>query len=909
MSDFTLVLGPEWSRFSKKINSADDIEAADQLPKFLEFESCAVDDVDDLYEILNALRSERSTCVIRGQLLQGTEQPCRRLLIPRTDDGMHYPATFEDVPRAWLMVDFDSVPEPDGVDFPSQPERCAQYLRAQLPSPFHTARCVWQATGSAGFKPGIRVHLWFLLDRALAGDECKAWLSHSKLPVDRTVYGAVQPHFTADPLLMGELVDPMSARIGLLDGSHERVCVPEALPTDAHNKVAKKRQLDDVRDTRDMDPFVRMGLHRWEGDHPWDGGEPDLSERFECPACGSSDGCAVLPDGKLFCHGGKHPYEAPQIGHPANNGYVMHRFEAFERCTWRDVPRRLQELGYMPGAPAPRSAAAKKRPAENKAQVSKIVHGAEQKEGLLTDELTDERVDAAVATMSAAVEGAPIVSLAKVKRARKDLLECARCINADPDRAADIAYAFAKKHVPESFTPGAARKGLIDHTKLFDESVEIAIDKGIERAATEPEHEERVSAVSLDMYGKAEKSIANVTKLLHLPDFADTLAFDVRAQQIVITACPPWLADDGSSYPRAISDTDYPAIAVYLSDRLDYSRATVGDIASALPLVATGNSYDPVVEYLDALPAWPDSVDDAAEACGLWLHVFGGATDDAYTRAVSMRWLIAAVARAYEPGCDQREVLTLIGPQNIGKSRMLKALCGVEWFKDDLSLHRNPEMGLLGNWIVELAEVDKLTAQDRHGELKAFISSAVDKYRAPYARTFVQVPRRSVFAATGNPEQIFRDPTGNTRFNVVSLAGPVDVEGLREARDHLWCAARTLYKVGVKWWLQLDEQRGAIARQEAARERGDAEEYLRELFENPFVVTPGDPSGFRIPKEQLDDDKMIQWITTKQLVQYLTEKHITRGVHKQITSVMKLLGWTYKRHTGNKLGPRGYSRE
>lgn len=890
MSDLTLVLGPEWSRFSKRVAGIDEIDAADQLPAYLQFDECALTDVDDLYATLNALRSERNTCVIRGQLIKGTEQPCRRLLKARTEEGVHYPATFEDAARSWLMVDFDSVPEPDGVDFAAQPARCASYLRAQLPSPFAQARCVWHASGSAGFKPGVRLHLWFLLDRALTGDECKAWLSHSKLPVDRTVYGAVQPHYTADPLLVGELVDPMSERMGVLAGASERVAVPTTLPADIHAKTVNQRTLATVRDTRDVDPFVRMGLARWESDHPWDGGEPDLSERFECPACSSSDGCAVLPDGKLFCHGGKHAYEAANVGHAANNGYVMHRFEAFEKCAWRDVPKRLQELGYYPGAPTKRL--------QQSASVS-----------ILSDAGADARVEAAVETMTAVAQGAPTASLSAIKRARKDMLECARCITADQERAEQIAFAFARKHVPASFTPLAARKGLVEHAKLFDESVEVAIARGLERAATTPD-EERVSAVSLDLYGKAERSLANVATLMHLPDFADTLAFDERAQQIVLTTCPPWLAAPDAEFPRTIQDADYPAIAVYLSQRCDYTRATVSDIREALTLVALSQPYDPVVEYLDGLPAWEGSLEDAREACGSWLQAFASAEDNSFTRAATMRWMISAVARAYSPGCQQREVLTLVGPQNIGKSKLLESLAGRKWFKDDLSLHRNPEMGLLGNWIVELAELDKLTAQDRHGELKAFISTATDKYRAPYARNFVQVPRRSVFAGTANPTEIFRDPTGNTRFNVLALGSQkIDFVGLAEARDDLWCAARMLYKVGEPWWLQADEQTLAVERQEAHRERGDAEEYLRDLLENPWVPVPGDISGFRVSKEQLDADRLIQWISTSQMVQYLTDKHIHRNVHKQIAHVMRAINWTYKRHVGGRLGERGYSRE
>lgn len=902
MSDLTLVLGPEWSRFSKRINAVDDITAGDQLPKFLEFDEADVTGVDDLFDILNLLRAQQNTCVIRGQLLPGVEQPCRRLLMARTEDGVHYPATFEDVPRAWLMVDFDSVPEPDGVDFVTAPAKCAEYLRAQLPRPFHTARCVWQATGSAGLKPGIRLHLWFLLDRALTGDECKAWLSHGALPFDRTVFGAVQPHFTADPVFADGVTDPMVERIGQLPGRDERVQVPTELPKDKQTKTAAKRVLAGVSDSRDMDPFVRMALARWDADNPWEGGDPDLSERFECPACGSSDGCAVLPDGKLFCHGNKHSMNAPEIGHPANNGYVMHRFEAFEKVGWSRVPARLQELGYMPGAPTKKSRP--RNPLEENRQTSETIQDTH-----VVTELDDEQaadVEAAVDALSAAVEGREPATVKAAKKARKELSEAARCIATDPSQAEDLAYDFARVH-SGTFAPSAIAKALIRGARCFDEEVEHAIERGIKRAVAEP-REERTSALSLDMYGKPERCLANTVKLLHLPDFTDTLAWDERARQVVLTACPPWLAEDErETYPRPLRDTDVSAIAVYLADRLEYPKASASDIRAGLALAAMGTCFDPVVEYLDGLPAWEGSLDEAREACGAWLPMFAGADDDEYTRAVGTRWLVAAVARAYAPGCKQREVLTLLGPQNVGKSMLLQTLCGAQWFKDDLNLRRHPEMALLGHWIVELAEIDKLTAQDKHGDLKAFISTSVDKYVAPYGHHFDVVERRSLFCATANPSHIFRDMTGNTRFNVVHVGTEIDVAGLAEARDELWSAARMLFKAGEPWWLQANEKPLAAERQEAARERWDGEEYIRDLLEQPWQPRPGDVGGFRPLPGQLDPEKRLLWVTTEQLDEHLRSKDIRSGIHRQIAQAMRVIGWTSAKHVGAR-NRRGYLR-
>jgi hypothetical protein len=55
----------------------------------------------------------------------------------------------------------------------------------------------------------------------------------------------------------------------------------------------------------------------------------------------------------------------------------------------------------------------------------------------------------------------------------------------------------------------------------------------------------------------------------------------------------------------------------------------------------------------------------------------------AYLRSVGSKWLIAAVARIYRPGCKADYVIILEGPQGIGKSTRPKSLlkkverCGV----------------------------------------------------------------------------------------------------------------------------------------------------------------------------------------------------------------------------------------
>lgn len=62
-----------------------------------------------------------------------------------------------------------------------------------------------------------------------------------------------------------------------------------------------------------------------------------------------------------------------------------------------------------------------------------------------------------------------------------------------------------------------------------------------------------------------------------------------------------------------------------------------------------------------------------------------GAEDSSYTRAVTRKTLVAAVARVYEPGIKYDTMLVLSGPQGVGKS-MLFSLLGGKWVNDSLRI-------------------------------------------------------------------------------------------------------------------------------------------------------------------------------------------------------------------------------
>ena len=101
------------------------------------------------------------------------------------------------------MIDIDSL-EWDG-DIQDH-EAMLSYAIQQLPIEFQSVDCWYHFSSSMGIKGGIRVHLWFWLERPCSDDEMKAWLSGC--PVDLRLFNPIQIHLTANPRFIGGAIDP-----------------------------------------------------------------------------------------------------------------------------------------------------------------------------------------------------------------------------------------------------------------------------------------------------------------------------------------------------------------------------------------------------------------------------------------------------------------------------------------------------------------------------------------------------------------------------------------------------------------------------------------------------------------------------------------------------------------------------
>jgi hypothetical protein len=201
------------------------------------FSTPAVSCLDDLAGVLDGL--DQHSCVLYGRLIEGTETPCRRLLNAdkKTDD----PATIEDAPHFWLLLDIDKLAvEGEMFDPVTEPERAVAYIVAKLPPAFHGARCLWRLTSSAGVEKRtiISMRLGFWLDRALTGAEAKAWLAGTI--ADCSIYTPNQVIYAATPIFKDGRTDPVAGRSGIVDGAAVVVPPPINIDTRAVSVPARR---------------------------------------------------------------------------------------------------------------------------------------------------------------------------------------------------------------------------------------------------------------------------------------------------------------------------------------------------------------------------------------------------------------------------------------------------------------------------------------------------------------------------------------------------------------------------------------------------------------------------------------------------------------------------------------------
>ena len=439
-----------------------------------------------------------------------------------------------------------------------------------------------------------------------------------------------------------------------------------------------------------------------------------------------------------------------------------------------------------------------------------------------------------------------------------------------------------------------------------DRMAEAATD--FEALPEEPAPDDWKNKLKVTDKGTLAYTIENVVVILrHDPKLTGCVGLNEMEHNIVAKQSLPWRKVTGRSQ---WTDADDAALRFYLERR--YGISSKDKIFDAVNVVAGENAFHPVREYLDGC-TW-----DGVPRVDTLLVDYLGAEDSEYTRAVTRKALVAAVARIYRPGCKFDYMLTIRGRQGLGKSALIAKLGG-PWFSDTFSTMQGKEAyeQVLGVWIMEVGELAGMRKAEAE-TIKLYISKQTDRFRPAYGRRLQEFPRQCIFIGTTNETQFLRDTTGNRRFWVVDTpndpARDMWEELTPETVRQVWGEAVELYKKGEDLYLPRELEKVAREVQEAYEEEnprvGIVAEYLDRLLPDDWE---GQDLYTRRQWLETDAEGTHRRDTVCSLEIWAealggNPDKLDRYGIKEIRDIMAALGW---RHKGNKritAGPYGRQR-
>ena len=368
--------------------------------------------------------------------------------------------------------------------------------------------------------------------------------------------------------------------------------------------------------------------------------------------------------------------------------------------------------------------------------------------------------------------------------------------------------------------------------------------------------------------GRPMSTLVNVMIALRSDETVrDAFALDEMLRASMLMRSPD---HDPQFKPRPVTDVDVGHLQEWLQ------WAGLGHVGKetchqAIDMRASEHAFHPVREYLSSLQ-W-----DGQPRVATWLNVYMGAGQEpeqkSYVEAIGRMFLIAMVARIFQPGCQADYMLILEGPQGELKSSACRILGG-NYFSDhlpDVTSGKDVSQHLNGKWLIEVTEMHAMNRAEAT-QLKAFITRTVERYRPSYGRREVIEPRQCVFIGTTNKDAYLRDETGGRRFWPVKT-GPIDLAALTRDRDQLFAEAVYLYQAGEHWWPDREFEQTHITPQQEARYEGD-------VWEEKIVEYLNGLSTAKVTVAQVARDAL-----------HFETARIGTADQRRITAAMERLGW------------------
>ena len=245
-------------------------------------------------------------------------------------------------------------------------------------------------------------------------------------------------------------------------------------------------------------------------------------------------------------------------------------------------------------------------------------------------------------------------------------------------------------------------------------------------------------------------------------------------------------------------------------------------------------SYDPILHYLNSLPAW----DGQNHVAKLFSRLPGMSSEQLNFLTIWMRstvahWLQMDVEHGNE--C----VPTLIGAQGCGKTTFLRRLLPLhlrQYYLDHLNLSNkfDKEMALTNNLLVNLDELDAIRPS-QHAALKQTLSKSKVNGRPIYGASQEDRARYASFVATTNNPHPLTDATGSRRYICLQIPEGQYINNVGEI-DYDQLYAQVLHEVQdekAPYWFTNEEVARIQELNQNYMEQKDMAEIVKACFRKP----------------------------------------------------------------------------
>ncbi|MEM0513936.1 VapE domain-containing protein [Pseudoalteromonas sp. YIC-827] len=302
--------------------------------------------------------------------------------------------------------------------------------------------------------------------------------------------------------------------------------------------------------------------------------------------------------------------------------------------------------------------------------------------------------------------------------------------------------------------------------------------------------------------------------------------------------------------------------------------------------LAQSNKYHPVADWLDSGQWDGEKRVEKVLACL-------NALNEEYAMTVMKRWLVGAVASLYEPNFSSKLVPVLHGDQCFRKTAFLSRLCNIfaNAFLEGAELNpdnKDSVLSCMRAWLTELGELER-TNKNSQGSLKAFITKMIDTVRPPYAKRDIKKPRQSHLIATVNGLGFLKDDTGSSRFCVIEMGSPADMDTLNkilgwqynptgalrllepELLRQFWLEVKHMYQSGYGWNLTDQERALAAKINDEYQDKGSWYDYIL----GAYLSTDNDKyfDEWRNAASLVDTDPKLQAVNTRVIGKALAQLH------------------------------------